>query len=748
MPIGAARALPPLLMVALLGTAAAQRPKYRSFDGRGNNVAHPEWGALPFTPPGPDRPSARAISLALMQTDYPEKRRYLEKNTSGQYFDHDLDKIADGDPADVAPIPIPKGDPYYDPAGSGNRTMRFTRSGYNKTSTSPYRETINTITAFVDGSLVYGSSQAIGDRLRAYEGGRMRVVDDPLRGPMLPTVGSVNMSLDYMANDAGRVPPGTLRAMGDVRGNVDPPVLAFQTLWVREHNRLAEELAREHPDWDDEALFQEARKWNIALQQVEWRVCFYEYMPALGIRLPPYAAYNASVNPSIDTFFSTVSYRYGHSEINDVILRIDDSGREVPQGHLMLMQAYFNPNVSLSAGVEPVLRGLTTNVQGMVEPRFASAVQNFLFGLPGVNGSDLFARNIQRGRDHGIPPYNACRRALGLPPVATFAELTNDTAVAAALTQLYGTPDSCDAYVCGLAEKKLPDSHFGPLFNASMTDQYLRVRDGDWYYFENKANGAFTDEEIALIKGTLPRVGSANRGLATVQLSSSANTSAQVDELVSAGEYTTFRTHGILMAITFCILMPAAFLANRLKGAHFLRDSPHLIRACFLAHILLNVSAVALAAAAFALPLTRARDVRYSEVPYGHGRLGVAVLALLFLQAVYPWLRPAPSPLTPLRRAWELLHTSLGRAILVMGLVNVALGIHIINQAFNGSVRFFATLAAVPLASLALVGSVLDRLSSQSAAAAAASSSGGAAHANGGSDSREADEDVKGIFVQ
>jgi hypothetical protein len=53
--------------------------------------------------------------------------------------------------------------------------------------------------------------------------------------------------------------------------------------------------------------------------------------------------------------------------------------------------------------------------------------------------------------------------------------------LAQALTQLYGTPDNCDAYVCGLAERKLPDSHFGPLFNASLTDQYLRVRDGDWW---------------------------------------------------------------------------------------------------------------------------------------------------------------------------------------------------------------------------------------------------------------------------
>ncbi|KXZ47141.1 hypothetical protein GPECTOR_37g146 [Gonium pectorale] len=235
----------------------------------------------------------------------------------------------------------------------------------------------------------------------------------------------------------------------------------------------------------------------------------------------------------------------------------------------------------------------------------------------------------------------------------------------------------------------------------------------------------------------------ANRGLANVQLSSSADTTRPtVDELVSDSEYTTFRTHGILMAIAFCILMPAAFLANRLKGAHFLRDSPQLIKGCFYAHIALNVSAVAVAAAGFALPFDRESDLSFSEVDLSHGSFGVAIMALLFLQAVYPWLRPAPSPLTALRRAWELLHTTLGRAILVMGLVNVALGIHIMKEEFNGSVHFFACLAGVPIASLAVIGSVVDRLSSQSANAACTA---GAAYAAGG---KEADGDAKAVDVK
>ena len=35
-----------------------------------------------------------------------------------------------------------------------------------------------------------------------------------------------------------------------------------------------------------------------------------------------HAGYNASIDPSIDTFFTTVAYRYGHATINDVVLRL------------------------------------------------------------------------------------------------------------------------------------------------------------------------------------------------------------------------------------------------------------------------------------------------------------------------------------------------------------------------------------------------------------------------------------------
>ena len=51
----------------------------------------------------------------------------------------------------------------------------------------------------------------------------------------------------------------------------------------------------------------------------------------------------------------------------------------------------------------------------------------------GAGGQDLFALDIQRGRDVGLPTYNAARVAYGLPAVTSFSQITSDPAVQAEL---------------------------------------------------------------------------------------------------------------------------------------------------------------------------------------------------------------------------------------------------------------------------------------------------------------------------
>ena len=59
--------------------------------------------------------------------------------------------------------------------------------------------------------------------------------------------------------------------IGNPRGNENPFLLAFGVLWFRWHNHLCKILSDANKDWDDERIFNEARKLVIAQHQVSVR---------------------------------------------------------------------------------------------------------------------------------------------------------------------------------------------------------------------------------------------------------------------------------------------------------------------------------------------------------------------------------------------------------------------------------------------------------------------------------------------
>lgn len=104
------------------------------------------------------------------------------------------------------------------------------------------------------------------------------------------------------------------------------------------------------------------------------------------VRLFRAAGYNASADPSIDNFFASVAYRYGHSTINDVVLRLDETWSTHPIGHMTLRSAYYNPNEAMEAGIEPIIRGMLVQPQAKIEPRWSTAVSGAFMGDPAANG--------------------------------------------------------------------------------------------------------------------------------------------------------------------------------------------------------------------------------------------------------------------------------------------------------------------------------------------------------------------------
>jgi len=478
-------------------------PSY-AYDGSSNNLANSLWGSaginlLRVSPAayadklsslaGSTRPSAREISNVLSsQSGDAINNRHLSDYVYvfGQFLDHDID-LTTTNSGEKALVAVPSGDVWFDPLGLGTKTISLTRSSFdpNTGATNP-RQQINSITAWIDGSQIYGSDANRAAALRSFQGGKLQTS----AGNMLPfnTNGLAN------ANDAHRVADNQLFLAGDVRANENPELVALQVVFLREHNRLADMYAVQHPEWNDEQLYQAARRMNVAELQ---NIVYQEFLPALmgNSAIAPYRGYRPQVNPGITNEFSAAAFRFGHSQLDGEIGRLNDDGTETPQGSILLRDAFFNTTVfdpslpNHQGDIDPFLKSASQGNAQEVDVKVVDDIRNFLFGPPGSGGFDLAALNIQRGRDHGLADYNTVRAAYGLPRVKAFAQITKDVVLAQSLQQEYGSVNNIDLWVGGLAESHLPGSSLGPTFQRIIADQFMRLRDGDRLYYENQLRG-------------------------------------------------------------------------------------------------------------------------------------------------------------------------------------------------------------------------------------------------------------------
>ena len=420
---------------------------------------------------------ARAISnLVAAQSESLPNDRYLTDFVWiwGQFLDHDIDLTEGAEPHEAFPIEVPAGDPWFDPYWTGDVEIGLNRSVYS-TDGSGVRQQHNQITAFIDGSVVYGSTPERAAGLRTFENGLLKTSD----GDLLP------FNVDGLPNAGG--PNPSLFVAGDIRANENAALISMQTLWVREHNRIATVLHESDPELTDEDLYQRARA--LVAGQIQ-AITYNEFLPALLGKdaLSPYSGYDATVNPGIANVFSTAAYRLGHSLLSTELVRLNHDGTVIDAGNLPLREAFFNVTPILEDGIDPIFQGAATQLAQELDNHVIDDVRNFLFGPPGAGGFDLASLNIQRGRDHGLPDYNQARIDYGLAPVTTFAEISSDVDTQAALAAAYPTVDDIDVWVGGLAEDHLPESSVGELFQTILVDQFERLRDGDRFWYQHALN--------------------------------------------------------------------------------------------------------------------------------------------------------------------------------------------------------------------------------------------------------------------
>lgn len=494
----------------------------RTYDGSSNNLNNPKWGATHTeltrlaapayadkiaAPAGAQRQNPRKLSNALFAQDGPLSDQMGLSDfvwVFGQFIDHDITLSEGNDEPAMIPVNFP--DPHFNPGGAiPSVVIPMTRTAVMEgtgTSEDNPRQHFNEITAWLDASTVYGSDDFRANWLRTFEDGKLKTSTGNLL-PFNTASGEFNdpvyIDAPNMADDVGMA--SRLFVAGDIRANENVLLTAYHTLFMREHNRRCEELILQHPDWQDEQIYQHARKIVGGILQ---RITFDEWLPAMGVELGTYQGYDAQVDPSIINGFSAAAFRLGHTLLSGDILVMDADGNERAEGPLKLRDAFFNPDAFVeNGGVDPLFRGMGAQVQQELDAKIVDDVRNFLFGPPGAGGLDLAAININRGRERGLPDFNTYRAALGLTPYNAFREICDDPEVVEVLQSNYSNVNDIDAWVGMLAESHMEGAIFGETVMAFMYKQFAAIRDGDRFYYEN--DEVLSTKEKAAIKATTMR---------------------------------------------------------------------------------------------------------------------------------------------------------------------------------------------------------------------------------------------------
>ncbi|RXG67195.1 Peroxinectin A [Armadillidium vulgare] len=119
-------------------------------------------------------------------------------------------------------------------------------------------------------------------------------------------------------------------------------------------------------------------------------------------------SYNRNLCVRAPNVFATAAFRFGHSLIPNAF--------HLSNGNIIqLAESFNNHGVTINNNSFPshFLGGIIDQQAMPMDQMLVEAISNFLFAQsPFEFGSDLYARNIQRGRDHGIPGYvvwhNSC----------------------------------------------------------------------------------------------------------------------------------------------------------------------------------------------------------------------------------------------------------------------------------------------------------------------------------------------------
>uniref|UniRef100_A0A915LF61 Peroxidase n=1 Tax=Meloidogyne javanica TaxID=6303 RepID=A0A915LF61_MELJA len=439
--------------------------EYQRFDGWFNNLANPQWGSV-GSRLHRDAPSSYQDGVYRLDSSLPSARVI-----SGQVIAYEIMQSTQNScPLEMHKIPVERCDPIFDKDCEGKTDIPFTRAKYDKGTghglNSP-REQINERTSWIDASFLYSTQEPWNGTL--LEGPMPGY--PPFNDPHIPLINPPPPQIHRLMN------PERLFILGDPRINENPGLLSFGLILFRWHNIQALRLQQEFPEWTDEELFQGARRLVIATLQ---SIVLYEFLPVLlsisKEEIPEYQGYNPHVPPGISHSFATTAFRFPHTLVPPALLLRKRNGKFL---------------------------GMASQIAEDEDHIVVEDLRDFIFGPMHFTRLDVVSTSIMRARDNGLPGYNQLRKAYKLKPKdwTTINPKLNETNPEKInkLANLYDFKiDRLDAYVGGMLEAD--GNGPGELFSAIIKDQFLRLRESDRFWFENRQNGLFTDREIFFIR--------------------------------------------------------------------------------------------------------------------------------------------------------------------------------------------------------------------------------------------------------
>lgn len=278
----------------------------------------------------------------------------------------------------------------------------------------------------------------------------------------------------------------TIFAFGGDRANSTPFTAMMNTLLLREHNRIAGELERQNPTWDDDRVFETAR--NILIP-IFIKIVIEQYIDHItplpfSLRADPSVAWTANWNrPNWMTAEFSLPYRW-HSLMPDSI--------QWPGGDIPIGDFTFDNTPLLNVGLDAA---------------FSAASAQPAAELGAFNTADSLLpiedHAVLQARGNRIDTYNAYRQAFGTPPAAAFSDISSDPGVVALLEQLYATPENVEFYPGLFAEDRVADSPLpGLLMRMVAVDAFSQALTNPLLSEHVFNAGTFTQWGLNLINNT------------------------------------------------------------------------------------------------------------------------------------------------------------------------------------------------------------------------------------------------------